>query len=69
MASIMQLLFLSGDCVHGNIRLDGGDSLYEGRVEVCINGHWGTVTDDGWGTKDATVVCKQLGFLDQSELT
>ena len=47
--------------VDGDIRLRGGTTSREGRVEMCL-GVWGTICDDGWSTSDARVVCRQLGY-------
>ena len=46
----------------GMIRLQGGDFVNQGRVEVYCNGQWGTICANGFGSNDALVLCKQLGY-------
>ena len=36
--------------------------LRVGRVEVCYDGKYGAVCEDEWEDKEASVVCRQLGF-------
>uniref|UniRef100_A0AAY4DAD7 Neurotrypsin n=1 Tax=Denticeps clupeoides TaxID=299321 RepID=A0AAY4DAD7_9TELE len=50
------------DCHQGAVRLDGRSSSNGGRLEVFLNGHWGSVCDTHWTDRDASVVCRQLGL-------
>ena len=50
------------NCTTGDVRLTDGPTEYEGRVEICMNGVWGSVCDYGWDTNEAITVCKQLGY-------
>ena len=49
-------------CRNGDIRVIGGTTALEGRVEVCDSQAWGTVCDDFWSSVDAGVACVQLGY-------
>ena len=52
----------TANCTDGELRLRGGTTPREGRVEMCYERQWGTVCDNSWGTNDAKVACRQLGF-------
>ena len=55
-------------CQTNAIRLVGGTSTLEGRVELCFNAMWGTVCDDLFGAPEAQVICRQLGFSDNGTM-
>ena len=44
------------------VRLVGGTTEYEGRLEIYKLGRWGTVCDDNSNDKLAVVVCRSLGL-------
>ena len=66
------LVRIRDTCFDGEIRLVDGFDENQGRVEICYNGVWGTVCDDGgWtgvGAMNAAVVCQQLRLGSSSKL-
>ena len=55
---------IAGECTHGEMRLRDGTTSNEGRVEICLDGVWGVIADLTWGTDEAKVTCRKLGFTD-----
>ncbi|XP_044255606.1 protein bark beetle isoform X2 [Tribolium madens] len=45
------------------IRLLGGATETEGRLQIKIDNEWGTVCNYGWTMKNAALVCQQLGYV------
>ena len=53
------------NCTDNAIRLVGGNSSNQGKLEVCMNSAWGSVCDSAgvFTSDEAKVVCRQLGIL------
>ncbi|XP_052772242.1 scavenger receptor cysteine-rich domain superfamily protein-like [Mya arenaria] len=45
-----------------DIRLSGGQSKIEGRVEIKSMDTWGTICKDRFGIREADVICNMMGF-------
>ena len=52
------------DCNDSDIRLVNGSNMWEGVVEICFDGVWGTVCASGLDNLAASVICRWLGFPD-----
>ena len=44
------------------LRLVGGETENEGRIDIYIGNQWGTICSADWGLADAEVACKSLGY-------
>ena len=61
-------MFTALSYTHGDVRLVGGETSYEGIVEICLSGTWMLVCGYNWNMNESTVVCRQLtGELIPSE--
>ena len=45
-----------------SVRLVDGRDSSEGRVEIRVNGTWGTICDPNFSLYDAQVICRVLGY-------
>lgn len=54
---------LAEECREADTRLIDRKTPYSGRVEICLNGVWGSICSNSWDNTNATVVCQQLGYI------
>lgn len=65
---ILFLLIIANCESTGQIRLVGGTSELNGRIQICsFTRLWGGICDSGWDNRDALVACRQLGLLMNNE--
>ena len=50
------------NCSEGSARLQSGVNERIGTVEICVHGFWGAICNNLWDSRDADVLCRQLGF-------
>ena len=64
----MYCTYLYIACTNDDVRLAGGSSNTNGRVELCLNGEWGTICENFWDARDARVICRHLGFESETAI-
>ena len=45
----------------GQVKLTGGSSPHEGLVQVRLYNRWGTICNDNFGVREASIICQMLG--------
>ena len=53
-------LVLSADGVQ--VKLSGGKTVADGRVDVLDGGVWGSLCDKNFGISEAKVLCSMIGY-------
>ena len=54
-------------CSNGAVRLVGGLSSNEGRLEYCYNGAWTQLCYSNFHNEEAIAACRQLGYTNPSK--
>ena len=54
-------------CTNGAVRLVGGQSSNEGRLEYCYNGAWTQLCYSNFHNEEALAACRQLGYTSPSK--
>ena len=67
-ASAYVYIDIGDDIKEGDIRLVAGSYLWQGLVEIFLDGVWGSINSVGAYSDEASVVCRQLGYNTYSKI-
>lgn len=56
------VFFYSSGTIESPVRLAGGSTPYEGRLEIFHEGRWGTVCNNGFDATAAKIICNSIGY-------
>ena len=56
------ILLVKDSCTTGSLRLIAEPNTHKGRIEICMDGVWGSICSRYWDNNDARVACHQLGY-------
>ena len=64
MLELCSIAFVNIDfiCLLQSYRTRGGAVPWSGRLEVLVNGEWGTVCDRDFDMREANIVCRAMGY-------
>ena len=68
--NIRILCYTLDTCSTGQMRLVGGNTSHEGRLEICLKdwGSWGTICNNQWSLTHTKVACRYFGFGEEGEM-
>ena len=67
--TLLLFIYSGNETKDGDIRLVGGEHLWQGRLEIFLSGSWGSIMKYySRDSHESRVACRQLGYDPHSKL-